>query len=145
MMAQAFDWPRERRKLSGRNKGTGMRRPPLILAALAMLAACATAPEPEAELPAEIAGPTDRYGPPIEQLAMDLVAAEPAGAMPRGLQISILSVEETAAGLFYNAELSVPARRREDREYVIYGQCQASDLPSCASQIVSGARMLTKD
>ena len=122
-----------------------MRRPPLILAALAMLAACATAPEPQAELPPEVAGPIDGYGPLIEQQAMELVAAEPAGSMPSNLQISVLSVEETAAGLFYNAEINVPSRRREDRDYVIYGQCLASDLASCASQIVSGARMLTKD
>lgn len=120
-----------------------MRRPPLILAALAMFAACATAPEPEPELPAEVASATARYGPQIEELAMALVAAEPAGAVPPGLGIAIMSVEETAAGLFYNAEITVPARRREDRDYIIYGQCQASDLASCASQIVSGARMLT--
>lgn len=118
-----------------------MRKLPLTLAALALLSACATAPEPEPELPPEIAGPTERYGPLIEQQAMEMVAAEP-GAFPRGLQVSILSVEETPAGLFYNAELHAPAQRREDRDYIIYGQCQASDLASCASQIVSGARML---
>lgn len=120
-----------------------MLRPALILAAFALMGACATAPEPPAEaLPPEIAAPTERYGPPIEERATALVAAEPAGAIPAGLQITILSVEETPAGLFYNAELSAPSRRRDDRDYVIYGQCLTSDLDSCASQIVSGARML---
>ncbi|HEX5776802.1 MAG TPA: hypothetical protein VFX95_09005 [Caulobacteraceae bacterium] len=119
---------------------------PLILAALLTLTACATAPEPEpqAKPAAAVSGATERYGPLIEQQAMALVAAEPAGAMPSGLQITIQSVEETPAGLFYNAELHVPARRRREQEYVIYGQCLASDIPACASQIVSGARMLTK-
>ena len=120
-----------------------MRRGPLILAALLALAACATAPEPQVEAAAEEAsGATERYGPLIEQQAMALVAAEPTGAMPSGLQITILSVEETPAGLFYNAELRTPARRGRDEEYVIYGQCEAADLAACASQIVSGARML---
>ena len=101
MMARPFDRPPERRKLDLASKGTAMRRPPLSLAALAMLGACATAPvEPEAEAaPEAIAGPTERYGPPMEQRAMALVAAEPAGSIPSGLQVSILSVEETAAGL----------------------------------------------
>ena len=122
-----------------------MRRGPLILAALLTLGACATAPEPlQAEPEEEVSGATERYGPPIEQQAMALVAAEPAGAVPPGLEITILSVEETPAGLFYNAELRVPARRRREEDYVIYGQCLASDIPACASQIVSGARMLTK-
>ena len=122
-----------------------MARGPLILAALLTLGACASAPEPpQAEPVEEVSGATERYGPPIEQQAMALVAAEPAGAMPAGLQITVLSVEETPAGLFYNAELHVPARRRREQDYVIYGQCLASDIPSCASQIVAGARMLTK-
>src|SRR5690349_8211096 len=119
-----------------------MRRPPLILAALAMLAACATAPEPEAVEETEVVTSTSIYGRQIEEQAMAMVAAEPAGAFPSGLQITVLSIEETPAGLFYNAELTVPARRREDRNYLIYGQCPASDLANCASQIISGARML---
>ena len=122
-----------------------MSRGPLILAALLTLTACATAaPEPRVEPVEEVSGDTERYGPLIEQQAMALVAAEPAGALPSGLQVTILSAEETPAGLFYNAELRTPARRGRDEEYVIYGQCQAADLAACASQIVSGARMLTK-
>lgn len=122
-----------------------MSRGPLILAALLTLTACATAPEPEPQAePAAVSSDTERYGPLIEQQAMALVEAEPADALPSGLQITILSVEETPAGLFYNAELRVPARRRQEQEYIIYGQCEAADLAACASQIVSGARMLTK-
>ena len=119
-----------------------MRRGPLILAALLTLGACATAPVPQAGPVEDVSGATERYGPLIEQQAMALVAAEPAGALPSGLQITILSVEETPAGLFYNAELRTPARRGREEEYVIYGQCEAADLAACASQIVSGARML---
>ena len=37
-----------------------------------------------------------------------------------------------------------PQAGPEVEEYVIYGQCEAADLAACASQIVSGARMLTK-
>ena len=119
-----------------------MRRSPLILAAL-LLAACATAPEPQAEPVTEAPDATERYGPLIERRAMELVAAEPAGAVPAGLQITILSVDETPARLFYSAELRAPGRRRrQEQEYVIYGQCAATDLAACASQIVSGARML---
>ena len=121
-----------------------MRRGPLILAALLALAACATAPEPQVEAAAEeVSGATERYGPLIERRAMELVAAEPAGAVPAGLQITILSVDETPAALFYSAELRAPARRRrQEQEYVIYGQCAAADLAGCASQIIAGARML---
>ena len=122
-----------------------MSRGPLILAALLTLTACATAaPEPRVEPVEEVSGDTERYGPLIEQQAMALVAAEPAGALPSGLQVTILSVEETPAGVFYSAELRAPARRRQEEEYIIYGQCTAADLAACASQIVSGARMLTK-
>ena len=121
-----------------------MPKGPLILAAL-LLAACATAPEPQAEPVEEAPGATERYGPLIERRAMELVAAEPAGAVPAGLQITILSVDETPARLFYSAELRAPGRRRrQEQEYVIYGQCAAADLAGCASQIVSGARMLAK-
>lgn len=144
MMAQAFERQRERRKLAA-NQGTGMHRPSLSLALLALLGACATAPEPKIEAPTETTGSAGGYGAPIEERAMALAAAEPSGAMPSGLQISLLTVEETANGLFYSAELSVPARRREDRNYVIYGQCASTDLDGCARQIVSGARLLAKD
>lgn len=119
-----------------------MRRGPLSLAALLLLAACATAPEPRAEAVDAAPGATERYAPLIERQAMELAGAEPAGALPPGLEISVLSVDETQAGLFYSAELRAPARRRRDEEYVIYGQCAATDLAACASQIVSGARML---
>ena len=117
-----------------------MSRGPLILAALLTLTA--PEPEPQAGPEVEVSGATERYGPLIEQQAMALVAAEPAGALPSGLQVTILSAEETPAGLFYNAELRTPARRRQVQEYIIYGQCEAADLAVCASQIVSGARML---
>lgn len=120
-----------------------MRISPLVMAAL--LAACATAePEPEAPSSEEVLGPTERYGPLIEQEASARLAQEPADAVPSGIEVTVLSVEETAAGLFYNAELSTPSRRRRDEDYVIYGQCAAADIAACANQIVSGARMLAK-
>ena len=120
-----------------------MRRGPLSLAALLLLAACATAPEPRAEAVDAAPGATERYAPLIEQQAMKLAGAEPAGAVPAGLQITILSVDETPARLFYSAELRAPGRRRrQEQEYVIYGQCAATELAACASQIVSGARLL---
>ena len=118
-----------------------MRRSPLILAALLLASACATAPDPEV-VAQEVSGPTERYGPLIEQQAMEMVAAEPAGAIPSNLQITVTSVDETASGLFYNAELHVPARRRQERDYLLYGQCAATDLATCASQILAGARLL---
>jgi hypothetical protein len=121
-----------------------MRKPPLISAALLLLGACATAPAEPEPLAEEVLGITERYGPLIESAANALVAAEPAGSVPAGLQINVRSVEETDAGLFYNAELHAPGRRRREEDYVIYGQCAASDLTACASQIVAGARMLTR-
>lgn len=142
-MARPFYPAAEARKLRSRMMGTGMWRPPLILAALLLTAACATAPEPE-PVSEEVVGLTDRYGPLIEAQANEIVAAEPAGVLPEGLQITVLSVEETEAGLFYSAELHVAAPRRRDQEYVIYGQCQPGDLVTCARQLVAGARMLTK-
>ena len=119
-----------------------MRRGPLSLAALLLLAACATAPEPRAEAVDAAPGATERYAPLIEQQAMKLAGAEPAGAIPSNLQITVTSVDETASGLFYNAELHVPARRRQERDYLLYGQCAATDLATCASQILAGARLL---
>ena len=50
-----------------------MRRSPLILAALLLASACATAPDPEV-VAQEVSGPTERYGPLIEQQAMEMVA-----------------------------------------------------------------------
>lgn len=121
-----------------------MRKLLLMLVAVAILGACASAPGPKPEdvEETEAVTLTSIFGPEIEEQAMVLVAAEPAGAMPAGLQILVLSVDGTSAVLFYSAELTLPGRRREDRNYVIYGQCAASDLASCASQIASGARLL---
>jgi hypothetical protein len=55
----------------------------------------------------------------------------------------VLSVDETASGLFYKVQLRTPQRRgRNAEDYVIYGQCQPDDIDRCASQIIAGARML---
>lgn len=119
-----------------------MRSLPLVLAALG-LAACASAPVDTA--PVEAAAPVaEGYGRLIEDAANALIAAEPEGAVPAGLEIDVLSVEEMQSGLFYSAELRTPGRRRRAEDYVIYGQCPASDIPACASQILAGARMLAK-
>lgn len=116
-----------------------------MLAALALLGACATAPAPLIPPPPpEAAVPTALYGPQIQQKAAALIAAEPKGVVPEGLRLDILAVEEIPAGLVYTAQLSVPGRRKADRDYIIYGRCPADDLGDCAKQIASGARMLVK-
>jgi hypothetical protein len=118
-----------------------MLNPKLATLAFLFLAACATAPAAPVEAP-----PTaqDDYAIQIERRANAMLAADP-GAVPAGLEISVLSVEEARGGLFYKVELSRPERRgREGLEYVIYGQCARDDVDRCAAQIVSGAKMLRK-
>lgn len=118
-----------------------MRILPLI--ACLLLAACASAPEPAPEPPPpEVLSLTRQYGPLLEEAARVRLAAEPAGSIPRNLQVTTLSVEEGETALLCTVELHAPARRRGERDFVVYCNCAADDLDGCATQIVSGAKML---
>jgi hypothetical protein len=111
------------------------------LALLLLLAACATAPAKPAETPAAA---QDDYSIQIERRADELIAADPDAAPP-GLEVTVLSVDQNAGGLFYKVQLRVPQRRGHDaQDYVIYGQCETTDIDRCAHQILDGARMLKK-
>jgi hypothetical protein len=111
------------------------------LALLLLLTACATAPASPVEAPAAA---QDDYSIQIERRANALIAADPDTAPP-GLEVTVLSVDETASGLFYKVQLRTPQRRgRNAEDYVIYGQCQAADIDRCAHQVIDGARMLKK-
>lgn len=115
--------------------------PKLASVAFLFLAACATAPTAPVEAP-----PTaqDDYAIQIERRANAMIAADPE-VVPAGLEVSVLSVDETEGGLFYKVELHTPQRRgRDAQDYVIYGQCGRDDIDRCAEQIVSGAKMLRK-
>jgi hypothetical protein len=109
------------------------------MASLLLLAACASAPPPPVEKPVTA---QDDYSVQIERRTNEMIEANPAG-VPNGLSVSVLSVEEINGGLFYKVELNLPERRaRNAQDYVIYGQCQPDDIDRCASQIISGAKML---
>jgi len=126
------------------DKGTVMRISPLIASAL-LLTACASAPPPQAEpepLTPEVQSLTDRYGPLIEEAARARLAAEAAGDIPRDLEISTRAVEEDPPTLLCTVELHAPALPRGQRDYVVYCHCAPDDLDTCATQIVSGAKML---
>lgn len=118
-----------------------MLNPKFVTVAFLFLAACATAPAPPVE---ESAGAQDDYGIQIERRTDQMIAADP-NAVPPGLEVTVLSVDQVPAGLFYKVQLRLPERRgRGALEYVIYGQCEPTDIDRCASQIISGARMLRK-
>jgi len=118
-----------------------MRISPLI--ACLLVAACASAPEPVPEpLAPEVLSLTRQYGPLIEDAARARLAAEPASAIPRNLQVTTLSVEDGETALLCTVELHAPARRRGERDFVVYCHCAPDDLDTCATQIVSGAKML---
>ncbi len=121
-----------------------MRISPLIASAL-LLAACASAPPPAPEpepLPPEIQSLTDQYGPLIEQAARARLEAEAAGSVPRNLGVSTRSVEEDRGKLLCTVDLNAPSLPRGQRDYVVYCHCAPDDLDTCATQIVSGAKML---
>ncbi|HYG26582.1 MAG TPA: hypothetical protein VD906_06730 [Caulobacteraceae bacterium] len=112
-----------------------------VAAALGLLAACATA-EPETAEPVVDTPVEAAQADQIEQLAAERLAREPEGALPSGLQVSILDVEEEADGLSYKVELFNAERRRGEENYVLYGQCPPAELARCADQIAAAARML---
>jgi hypothetical protein len=112
--------------------------PKFVTVAFLFLAACATAPA--APAPEPVAAQDD-YSVQIERRADEMLAADP-GLAPSGLEVSVLSVEQVDTGLFYKVQLRLPRRGHDAQEYVIYGQCQASDIDRCAGQILSGAKML---
>lgn len=117
-----------------------MLKPIAAAAVLSLLAACATVepePEPVADTPAE-----ETHAEQIERLVMERLALEPEGSLPSDLQVSVLELEELEAGLFYKVELVTLRARRRGQDYVLYGQCEASDIPRCADQVVAAARML---
>ena len=119
-----------------------MLNPKLAAMALLLLAACATAPAKPVKPVEAPAAAQDDYSVQIERRADEMVAANPA-AVPSGLEVTVLSVEQVAAGLFYKVQLRTPEHRgHAAQEYVIYGQCQPTDIDRCASQIISGAKML---
>jgi len=118
-----------------------MTGPKFGLALLLLQTACATAPAIPPEAPASA---QDDYSIQIERRADALIASDPDAA-PSGLEVTVLSVNEGADGLFYKVQLKLPQRRgRNAEDYVIYGQCQASDIDRCAQQIIDGAKMLKK-
>ncbi|MGE5501338.1 MAG: hypothetical protein ACM3W4_05375, partial [Ignavibacteriales bacterium] len=89
-------------------------------------------------------GPQDDYSVQIERRADEMIASDP-NVVPPGLEVTVLSVDQVASGLFYKVQLRIPQRGgREAQDYVIYGQCQPDDIDRCASQIISGAKMLRK-
>jgi hypothetical protein len=114
--------------------------PKFGFASLLLLTACATAPAPT-QAPAT---DQDDYSIQIERRADDLIASDPSVAPP-GLEVTVLSVDESEAGLFYKVQLELPQRRgRNAEDYVIYGQCETIDIDRCARQIIDGAKMLKK-
>lgn len=118
-----------------------MLNPKFVTVAFLFLAACATAPVKAPEEPASAQGD---YSIQIERRADEMIAADPE-AVPSGLEVTVLSVDQVTAGLFYKVQLRLPKRRAHDsEEFVIYGQCKPDDIDRCASQIISGARMLRK-
>ena len=111
------------------------------LALLLFLTACVTAPAKPAPAPAAA---QDDYSIQIERRVDELIAADPDTAPP-GLEVTVLSVDQSASGLFYKVQLRLPQRRGHDaQDYVIYGQCETTDIDRCAHQIIDGARMLKK-
>lgn len=117
-----------------------MLNPKLATVAFLFLTACATAPVKPAEAPP--VGAQDDYSIQIERRTDAMIATDP-GAVPSGLEVTVLSVDQVEAGLFYKVQIRVPRRRGHDvQEYVIYGQCQPTDIDRCAGQIISGAKML---
>ena len=117
-----------------------MLRPIAPIVALALLAACATAaPEPEEIVET---GATETPAEQIERIAMERLGQELEGTLPEGLQVNVIEIEELEAGLFYKVELVTAKGRRREQDYVLYGQCQPTDIPHCADQVVSAARML---
>jgi len=118
-----------------------MLNPKFAALAFLFLAACATAPVQPMEAPA---APQDDYSIQLERRADELIAADP-NAVPPGLEVTVLSVDQVGAGLFYKVQLRIPQRRgHEAQEYIIYGQCETNDIDRCARQILSGATMLRK-
>jgi len=115
-----------------------MLNPKLVCMAFLFLAACATAPVTPAEQPVAA---QDDYSIQLERRANAMIAADPS-VVPADLEITVLSVDQVEAGLFYKVQLRVPHRRGQQQEYVIYGQCEPTDIDRCASQIISGAKML---
>jgi len=106
-----------------------------------LLAACATAPATPAEAPAAA---QDDYSIQIERRVDELIASDP-GVVPPGLEVTVLSVEQLPPGLFYKVQLRLPPRRGHNAEdFVIYGQCETTDIDRCAHQIIDGAKMLKK-
>ena len=116
-----------------------MLNPKLVCAAFLFLAACATVPVTPPEEPAAA---QDDYSIQLERRTNAMIAADPS-LVPAGLEITVLSVDLVGGGVFYKVQLRVPQRRgREAQEYVIYGQCETTNIDRCASQIISGAKML---
>ena len=110
------------------------------LAGALFLAACATAaPEPA---PEEV-----REDPRITAL-LEAVEAELAanpGDAPRGLQISVNSVEDTGEQLIFDVLFAAPEIRAHNAEdFTVYVSCGRNDLGDCTRRLVDAARTLKR-
>jgi hypothetical protein len=112
-----------------------------VVSLLLLLTACASAPVAPPQAPAAA---QDDYSIQIERRVDELIASDPS-VVPSGLEVTVLSVDQLPTGLFYKVQLKLPQRRGHNAEdFVIYGQCETTDIDRCAHQIIDGAKMLKK-
>jgi len=110
------------------------------LAGALLLSACASAPEPE---PPQLE-PED---PRIVALlgAVDAAIAADPGAAPKGLEVSVSSVDETNGQLVFDVMLAAPeAWGRGADDFTVYVSCPPADIPICTRKLLDAARTLKR-
>jgi hypothetical protein len=108
--------------------------------AFVLLTACATAPEIEEEARPAV----DSRIKALQDGVADGLAANPGGA-PKGLTITIPSVEEAGTQVIFEAHFDVPATfAKTAQDFTVYVSCEATDIAACTRKTLDAAQALTR-